>query len=222
MEFTGMNIDPDMLYRFRFKASGMSDNLAHFVLTEDPNKMMLFLKQHNFDLDMVNLDRVPLKDHEGDSEFMLEYFIMRSNYSDQVFKIMSTEHMIYDCGRYVADIMSSALVFGPEIIREDVPIMRVISELVNELDHVYIMDHTLTDPETHEPFSSNYERYTKIGYPTMSSMCELDKYYHEDCSYDDSGLYDSLLGSITKGYLLPFTVEAYVSYFASLLTDSYN
>lgn len=216
-----MEVDPQRLFRFRFKSPGMSDNMSYFVLTDDVEKMKLFLKQHNFDPFNSYVEPVMLKDHEGDSEFMLEPFILKSNYSPKWYTIMSNEHMIYECANQAASIMSNSLILGPNIIREDIPIMKVISELINELDHVYVLDHTVCDAATGKPFSSAYEQYTKVGYPCVEYANTLSL-TDEPAAYDDSALYESITHSVGRGYPLPFTLEMYISYFAELLTDTYN
>ena len=217
-----MEVDPQRLFRFRFKAPSMSDNMAYFVLTDDIEKMRLFLKQHNFNPLTSVVDCVMLKDHEGDSEFMLEPFLLKSNYSPKQYTIMSNEHMIYECANEIASIMSNSLIFGSTIIRDDIPIMKVISKLIYDLDHVYVLDHTLCDPETHKPYSDAYDQYTKCGYPNVDYDQAWMKLYGEPASYDDSALIESIVNSVGRGFPLPFTLEMYVSYFAGLLTDTYN
>lgn len=216
-----MEVDPQRLFRFRFKSPGMSDNMSHFVLTDDVEKMRLFLKQHNFDPFKSVVEPVMLKDHEDDSEFMLEPFILKSNYSPKWYTIMSNEHMIYECANQAASIMSNSLILGPNIIRDDIPIMKVISELINELDHTYVLDHTVCDSATGKPFSSAYEQYTKVGYPNVEYANTLSL-TDEPAAYDDSALYESITAAVGRGYPLPFTLEMYISYFAELLTDTYN
>lgn len=216
-----MEVDPQRLFRFRFKSPGMSDNMSYFVLTDDVEKMRMFLKQHNFDPFKSVVEPVMLKDHEDDSEFMLEPFILKSNYSPKWYTIMSNEHMIYECANQAASIMSNSLILGPNIIRDDIPIMKVISELINELDHTYVLDHTVCDAATGKPFSSAYEQYTKVGYPSVEYANTLSL-TDEPAAYDDSALYESITVAVGRGYPLPFTLEMYISYFAELLTDTYN
>lgn len=216
-----MEVDPQRLFRFRFKSPGMSDNMSYFVLTDDVEKMRMFLKQHNFDPFKSVVEPVMLKDHEDDSEFMLEPFILKSNYSPKWYTIMSNEHMIYECANQAASIMSNSLILGPNIIRDDIPIMKVISELINELDHTYVLDHTVCDSATGKPFSSAYEQYTKVGYPNVEYANTLSL-TDEPAAYDDSALYESITAAVGRGYPLPFTLEMYISYFAELLTDTYN
>lgn len=213
-----MEVDSQRLFRFRFKSPGASDDMTYFVLTDDIEKMRLFLKQHNFDPMASFVDCVMLKDHEDDSEFMLEPFILKSNYSTKTYTIMSNEHMIYECANEVASILSQSLIFGSAIIREDVPIMKVISELINDLDYTYVLDHTVCDPSTGKPFSSACEQYTKVGFP----IANHSNAWCEPASYDDSALYEAITSAVGKEYPLPFTLEMYVSYFVGLLTDSYN
>lgn len=214
--------ESDTLYRFRFKSPGMSDKLAHFVITDDLNKMRMFLIQHNFDLSKAIIENAPRKEHDGDGIFMLEEYILKSNYSDKIYKIMSNEKIIYDCAQAVGSIMSNSLVFGADVIRDDLPIMKAISELVNQLDHVYVLDHTLCDANGN-PYSSAYDQYTKTGFPNPDTYC-TDKLTmtKEPSEYDDNEIYNSISNNVGKGFPLPFTIEMYVSYFAELLTDKYN
>lgn len=213
-----MEIAPGHEYRFRFKSPGMSDNMAHYVLTKNPNDMKLFLTQHKFDDINTFIDVVMPTD--DDAEFHLEPFKMKSNYSDKIFTIMTTEHFVLDCANACADMMSTGLIFNcPHIIDDNIPIMKVISELINKLDHVYILDHTICDPETGEPYSSEYDKYTKCGFASASKYAYTAD--DDEVCYDDTSIYESLT-NINKDFVLPFTVEMYVSYFANLLTDSYE
>lgn len=215
-----MEIDPTRLFRFRFKSPGMSDNMCYYVLTDDVEKMKMFLLQHGFNQADINVDVVWMKDHEDDGEYMLEPFMLKSNYSNKVYRIMSTEHLMNECANSVASIMSSSLVFGQWVIKNDIPIMQVISELVDQLDHTYVLDHTICDPETGKPYSSQYEKYTKCGFPDPDTYNNAYMYEGEPAAYDDSALYESLT-NINRDHPLTFTLEAYISYFAELLTDQY-
>lgn len=214
-----MEIDPQRLFRFRFKSPGMSDNMAYVVLTDDIEKMRLFLKQHNFDPLTSFVDCVMLKDHEDDTEYMLEPYMLKSNYSTKTYTIMSTEHMIYECANEVASLMSQSLIFGPTIIREDISIMKVISELIQELDYTYVLDHTVCDSSTGQPYSSAFEQYTKVGYPSAAYSTAWLNLSNEPAAYDDSALYESITAAVGRNQPLPFTLEMYVKYFAGLLTD---
>lgn len=216
-----MEVDNQVVYKFSFKSPGMSDNMAHFVLSNDLDKMRLFLKQHNFVSEDIIVECDLLKDHEGDDEFMLQQYLLKSNSSDKVYKIMTTEHLVYDCAQSLGSLLSSSLIFGTAITREDVPIMKFISELVFALDHVYILDHTLCDSEG-KPFSTSYDKYAKCGFPSTDLYDERYMLTDEPAGYDDSAIYESISTSVVIDKPLPFTIEMYVSYFASLLTDSYN
>ena len=215
-----MEINPERLFRFKFKSTSMPDRLAYFVITDDIDKMNMFLKQHNFDPASVVIDCVPLKEHESDGEFMLRPYIIKSNSSDKEYKIMTTEHMVYECGEQIASMMSNLLIFGDAVIRDDLPIMKIISDLVYNLDHVYVLDHTLYDKSSKQLYSSAWEQYTKVGYPEVSVENRLTL-QDTPASYDDSAIYESFSNSIGIDFPLPFTLEMYVSYFASLLTDEY-
>ena len=221
MEGFKRDIDPNHLFRFRFKSHSMSDNMAYFVLSESYDTMIKFLKQHNFEIDESCIDIVDAEENRSNSEFLLEEYIFKSNYSDQLYKITTTEHLVYDCGEYVCDMISSALIFGSDtIVRQDIPIMVIISDLIFKLDHVYVMDHTLCN-SSGKPFSSAWEQFTKIGYPEVG-LNERLSLQDEPAAYDDTGIFNSVSASIGKGFPLPFTLECYISYFISLLTDSYN
>ena len=217
-----MEVDSQRLFRFRFKAPSMSDDLAYYVLTDDIEKMKLFLKQHNFNPLTSVIDCVMLEDCKDDDEYMLEPYTLKSNYSQKEYVIMSNEHMIYECAREMEKIMYDSLIFGSTIIRDDVPIMQVISKLINDLEHVHVLDYTLCDPETHEPYSDAYDQYTKCGFPNVDYNEAWLKLYGEPPAYDDSAMIESITYSIARESPLPFTLEMYVSYFVGLLTDTYN
>ena len=221
METFKRDIDPNRLFRFRFKAQNMPDKMAHYVLTDDMNKMYAFLRQHNFDLSRTDIDIITLRENEVCDEHMLEQYMLKSNYSDQIYRIYTTEVFVCDCSQYVSSILSSSLVFNSEeIIRADVPLMTLISEMINDLDHTYILDHTVCDYDG-KPYSSNYERYTKVGFPNSEAFDKA--YLHDDeTCYDDSGIYESMAAHISKYAPLPFTLEGYISFFTSMLTDSYT
>ena len=215
-----MEVENTYWYRFRFKSKGMSDNMAHYVLSHNLDDIRLFLTQHAFNKMDTFIDTVPVDEKDDEREYELKPFMMKSNYSEKVFNVISTEHFMYECAQSCADTISLNLIFNcPHIIDDTIPIMRVISELISKLDHVYVLDHTICDPETGEPYSSQAEKYTKCGYLSAT------KYGYtaddDEISYDDSSIYESLT-NINRDYPMPFTVEMYVSYFANLLTDSYE
>ena len=170
-----MEIDPQRLFRFRFKSPGMSDDMSHYVLTDDIEKMRLFLAQHNFNPTDSFIDCVMFKDFESDTEYMLEPFILKSNYSPKIFTIMSTEHMIYECANEVASIMSQSLIFGPHIIREDIPIMKIISELVNEY---WIIRYAMQQQENHFHQHMNSTQKSDILLLNMPTDCLLQMNHH--------------------------------------------
>ena len=221
MEMFKRDIDPNRLFRFRFKSQNMPDKMAHYVVTDDINKMYKFLKQHNFDISIADIDMIIPREYEIFDEHMLVEYMLKSNYSDQIYRIYTTEVFVCDCSQYVSSILSSSLVFNSEqIIRSDVPLMELISGMIQDLDHVYVLDHTVCDYDG-KPYSSNYERYTKVGFPNSKSFDKM--YMHDDETvYDDSGIYESMGSHISTYSPLPFTLEAYISFFTSLLTDSYT
>lgn len=215
-----MEVENTFWYRFRFKCKGMSDNMAHYVLSHNLEDIRLFLTQHAFNNKDTFIDIIPVDEKDDEREYELKPFMMKSNYSDKVFNVMSTTHFVEQCAESCADIISLNLIFNcPHIIDTTIPIMKVISKLIDDLDHTYVLDHTICDPETGRPYSSEAEKYTKCGYVSASKyMYTADD---DEVSYDDTAIYDSLT-NINRDYPMPFTIEMYVSYFANLLTDSYE
>lgn len=221
METFKRDIDPNRVFRFRFKAPRMSDRLAHFVLSDDIDKMESFLKQHNFDMALVDIEILPAEKYFAYDDHMLTEYQLKSNYSDYIYKIYTTEQLVCDCSQFVSSLISNSLIFHTDqIIRSDVPLMTFISEMVDKLDHVYVLDHTLCDQDG-KPYSSNYERYTKVGFPSDSKIGNKELLYSDETSYDDSAICESIGSHINTYTPLPFTLEAYISFFTSILTDSY-
>ena len=220
-----MEIEEGTIMRFRFRSPNMKESLAHYVLTQDPEKMKMFLIQHNFDPTAAVIEYLPSEKHESDESCMLDTFMLKSNYSDKTYKIVSTEEMMWHCSEEIASIMSSSLVLGPAIIREEIPIFDIIADLISQLDHVYVLDKTICDPNTKKPYADKYEQICAVEDVSYVHP-EHDKIwmqaYGEPASYDDSSIYESFAESCEKDRPMPFTLEMYVSYFAGLLTDSYD
>jgi hypothetical protein len=140
--------------------------------------------------------------------------LVHSSEPDRIFLTKEeylSEHPFRDGHKRIGVVISrSAWVSGQRSIE---------TELINELDHVYVLDHTICDPETGKPYSSEYDKYTKCGFASASKYAYTAD--DDEVCYDDTSIYESLT-NINKDCVLPFTVEMYVSYFANLLTDSYE
>ena len=82
------------------------------------------------------------------------------------------------------------------------------------LDHTILGDDStaLSDSSCMSEVNNKlFNKYTK-SFNNLSS--DVD-------SYDDSYIYDSMFGDSIRSKPQPITVEAYVSYFASIMLDEY-
>lgn len=207
--------EDDTLFRFQFmlKMRYNNKNMCRTVYSSNRLAMELFLKQHNFDMSMVNIECISVNDIDGDEGViennMLTPHLFHSNYSNELFTIMTTPAFVHEAIEDVCSELSDSLVFGSGIIRTDIQIIEMINDLLYELPHVYILDHMIVDPESGEPYESNNLKYIK----------NYHKFENLGMCFDDIGIYDSMFDASIIDKPQPITVEAYASYFTDLITD---
>ena len=206
--------DSDVVFRFRFSPKSVKDNFydyAYRVYAFKREDMDLFLKQHGFDTRLVHIECIPINEFDDDDDHFLKSFKFRSNTSAEIYNIMTTDHFIKDAIDYTCAQLSDTLVFGPPIVRNDIEIIRLINDLMFSIPHAFILDHTLTDGFTGEPYSKDWEKYIKFYNPYQSL---------EDM--DDSYIYESIHNNSIDDLVQPITIEAYVSNFTQMILDSFN
>lgn len=181
------------------------------VWSYDIDKVNLFMKQHNFDPLNVRRYVIPGCDADRftyvtqpDAELFIAHF--KSNKSNDEINIITSDAILDDITRALADDMVDMLMFGSIVTRDDVAIIKEIFDSIEQLNHAEICDWDLVADDI------------------------VDRYYDEDyylgiSQYpiiprepaDTNSVYDSLFSDRNNNYFQPFTIEAYVHYFVNYI-----
>lgn len=189
------------------------------VVTDDFTKMDLFLKQHGFNdvpaealsiVNIENIDRCP--DHYN----ILTPYLFKSNFSDDLFTIITCENFINYAVDSAANDLNDCMLFGEAILRHDIGVFKTIGHLISSLPHTHIFDYILADERCVDDQNSI----------TFSEIVELRRKYLAtiNAPCEDYGAYEtfeSLHDSINVDEVLPITLECYTSSFVEMMTDEY-
>lgn len=214
--------DSDILFKFQF--APLKTNKPGFsfkIYTQNQNMMELFLSQHNFDRDHVYIEcisitQIPETELNKLEDSILKVFRFKSNSSTELFHIITTDFLVSNAIDQTCSELSETLLLGPPSLRTDIEILNLVNELLNELPHVYILDHSLIDGDSGNLDEiENENRYTnRVGSHLYDGFMLA-----EGCS--DSLIYDSMYDSSSSGEVQPITIESYVNAFSTLLVDKY-
>ena len=201
----------DVIFRFQFRSKAANASyLTYTVYSYKREDMLLFLKQHNFDLNHVHVDILEIAGEDFNENDILQPYLFGTNSSEDVYTIMSTISIVDDCILNTAQTLANTLLFGPPIIRTDIELFRVINDLINELPHVYILDHTLIDETNDSMYSPDHSKYIKSWDGETPDPG------------DDVYVIESLYNCSILQEIQPITMEGYVSNFTSMMVDEYN
>lgn len=205
----------DYFYKFRFCSSGSSHvaSMEYYVETQSIDDLKLFFKQHNFTNVPDEAIQVITTDHESiTSSRILQPFEMRSNNSNEIFTIMTCQDFIDYTIDAVAQELAYHSIFGEAIIRRDIEIFKLIGDLLYELPHAEVADFCLVDDDLIDK-----------DFPTSRDIFEMRKDYCESIGREYGNAYyayETLYESLSSDDILPITIEAYVSHFIEMITDS--
>lgn len=188
-------------------------SMKQTVYSEGIEPMKMFIKQHNFNPDIIeHIEAVP-EHGQAVPGAIIEPYTFKSKYSDSIsYTIYTTEDFVEEAINKVCAELADSLMFGSLAIRTNIELFSLVSDLIGELKFVYVLDHGLVDDETGELYSVDYEKYTK--------NFDAFTYNQNEYGYDDSYIYDSLhAASLSNDHISPITLEAYVAYFADMVTD---
>ena len=172
----------------------------------------LFIKQHGFDENNIKEYVIPgydIKNHNDiiQPDTMIELHKMKSNSSDTIHNIATTDELLDNVTRSLADDLVDYLMFGEIIIRTDLKFIDNISDCIEKLEYASICDFDLiandvVDRYYDEDYSLGVSQYPRFPPPA-----------------DTSYIYDTLFHARSNHDILPFTVEAYVHYFISQIME---
>ena len=196
------------------------DHSEHIkIFSNNQQDMMLFFKQHNIDINQVEVDYIPDENFniKVDDDNILASYQFKSNQSNETFNIMTTERLISYALQLVGDHLSDACIFGSAIFRDDIEFIKVIQNLLGEIPHVQILDYGLLDD-------------LNLTADTNWMYIKKDKLFDPDVEpdwvtngVDAQDIYESLFDScISDTAVQPITVEAYVRGFAEMVMNIKN
>lgn len=196
------------------------DHSEHIkIFSNNQQDMMLFFKQHNIDINQVEVDYIPDENFniKVEDDNILASYQFKSNQSNETFNIMTTERLISYALQLVGDHLSDACIFGSAIFRDDIEFIKVIQNLLGEIPHVQILDYELLDD-------------LNLTADTNWMYIKKDKLFDPDIEpewvtngVDAQDIYESLFDScISDTAVQPITVEAYVRGFAEMVMNIKN
>ena len=194
------------MFRFLVQRNHSDDFKVYSHTQQD---MMLFFKQHNINLQNVNVEYVDtIKDSQ--EQHVLKLYKFRSNKSPELFRIMTSEYIIQYALQLAGDHLSDACVFGAAIFRDDIEFIKRIVDLLGKLPHVSIIDYTLLDDINIFGYDWNCVKSDKLfEYDFAPNLSEIDT----------QDIYASLYETSGVDLIQPVTVEAYVRAFAELVIN---
>ena len=184
------------------------------VWTENPKDMLLFLTQHGFDPKRAHVkvvehteeyEQKPIGNKKGLS--LLNRYIFGSRDDKTLHTVVTTEEILTSILTNVAIDLSGVMTLGACALRGDIQIFAPITDLIEELDPIYVKDTHAADVGCNEE-----ERLERIGdwlkeYPNFESYAVNE---------DDTFLYERLYDSMYPGKVQMITLESYVSIFTRL------
>lgn len=184
------------------------------VWSDDIRMTELFIKQHCFDPLSIKRYVLPASNVSNSRKIqpdnMLIIAHMKSNTSDTVHNVVTTDEIIDQIIRELSDDLIDTLMFGELVTRNDVSFIKEMVDLIEQIDYASICDWELIADNV------------------------VDKYYDEDYYFygtsinehpeipppaDSSYVQDSLFEARTHNPILPCTIEAYAHYFVSTILE---
>lgn len=208
--------DDGVIYEFVF-ISLSSEGMKHRVYSTDKNMIDLFAKQHGFDVNNIQVNILPrycMDDNAINDDCFLKIFQFKSNSSDQIYHVASSDQILRRIIDNVAQDLTNTLTFGPLILRNDVEFINLITELVSTLSCGYIMDFLIVDDNWTEENRWKFIENSREGF--------ADSYYEGIINFSESErVFDILHDKSIESLPQPITIEAYVRNFTELLIDKY-
>lgn len=211
----------NIYYVFEFNPFGKGTNIKYQTYSQNKSLVEKFIKQHQMG-DGLNLIQT-LDEHEwvsdpNISEYdRLQTYKFKSNRTGKVYDIISTPILVEEAYVYVASELSEACLFGEMVTKRNIPIIDSCCTAIENLDFGFILDLDDMNDEYESDISCNKHKWkTCVG----STPTEED-FYSEGPS--DKIVFDTLFDEYSLSNInnkpQPITIEAYISYFVSLITD---
>lgn len=177
------------------------------VYSEDINLIHQFLYQHNFDINNSPIEMVSDEHANEDAldRYSLKIRKFQSNEDKQIHEVATSDHLMELAVDYVTNELGTFLLFGPTIIRKDIQVIQIASDILESLPCTQILDHLLMDDDSvGDPYDTSWMIVSK----TLEEFAASKDWDNCDLSY----LYE-MIDRECDNDIMPITLEAYVKSF---------
>lgn len=189
------------------------------VWTTEPEMMRTFLKQHGFD---PTLSKIQIFKPTEDFNKPIRNEVMKCMLNRYIFggrddkthqTVVTTEEIMNSVVTNVAIDLSGCMWLGACALRGDIQVFERISNLIDELDPIYVKDLKAADSGNDGEEEGNLlNQFDRLAarlseYPFYESIAMQD---------DDTYLYERLYDSVRPDVVQMITLESYVSIFTKL------
>ena len=210
-------------YLFQFApASQKGCQLMYSAVTDDASMMNEFIKQHNLKngykyvqvLSDKELDELDIDKDIGD---VLKKYTLGSNFHrNKLYDLVTTENLISEATMSAVSQLSASAVLG-SLITIDIPLVNHIKEVVDKIDFGIAFDLCNIPEEDSTDYVSRNPKHWKFASESYPS----EQFIYSE-GPDDSLLYDAVFEDAQYSAIYPITIESYIEFFVSILTDEYD
>lgn len=204
----------DVIYSLKVDAPGADDKFIR-VSSFDIDMIYKFIDTH---LTPEAIDYIEvydglyipseITDYLDDDKLRMYYF--RDNSDKNTYAIPSSKAIVEEVATIVSSTLSEHETFGTVIMNKSIPIVKVLSELINDLTFGFVLEEQTCD-------MSEDDRDEQYQYRVNKCSQDTDTY-----DFDDGVIFnemEAVLSDITDDKIMPFTIKGYVSGFTQLLYD---
>lgn len=190
--------------------------LVDKVYGQTREEVDMFVRQHNLRVYDVNvLDVESISTNASDLD-VIDKWLFVSNHDGSQYVIYTTESIIRAAIDYIGERLAENSMFGDAITRTDIPIIDIINRLIEKMKHAMILDYLILDSSMleHDEVKEHFKTFS------IKALDEL-----VDSPSETDGLYDYIYESLHNSSYMrcakpeAITIEGYVEYIASWLTD---
>lgn len=190
--------------------------LVDKVYARTREEVDMFIRQHKlrvYDVNVVDVESLSTNASDLD---IIDKWLFASNYDGSQYVIYTTESIIRAAIDYVGERLAETSMFGDAITRTEIPIIDIINRLIEKMKHAMILDYLILDTSMleHDEVKEHFKTFSN------KALDELT-----DSPAETDGLYDYIYESLHNSSYMrcakpeSITIEGYVEYIASWLTD---
>lgn len=203
----------EVVYSLKVDAPG-ADNKYIRVTSYDINMIYQFINTHLTPeavdyIEVYDGLYIPSEITDGLDDNLLRVYYFRDNSNKNTYAIPSSKAIIEEVATIVSSTLSNVETFGNIIMNDSLPIINVLSELINSLNLGFVLEQQICD-------ASESDRDEEYQYKI--NKCKQSEQY----DFDDGVIFnemEAILSSLSEDKIMPFTIKGYVSGFTQLLYD---